>query len=66
VVVTMGDCHLYSNHAEQVETQLARQPKARPVLEIVRKPESVYDYCFEDFVLQGYDPEPNISAPVAI
>lgn len=66
VVVTMGDCHLYSNHAEQVETQLARQPKVRPVLEIVRKPDSVYDYCFEDFVLQGYDPEPNISAPVAI
>jgi thymidylate synthase len=66
VVVTMGDCHLYSNHAEQVETQLARQPKARPVLEIVRKPDSVYGYRFEDFVLQGYDPEPNISAPVAI
>lgn len=66
VVVTMGDCHLYSNHAEQVETQLARQPKARPVLEIVRKPDSVYGYRFEDFVLQGYNPEPNISAPVAI
>ena len=66
VVVTMGDCHLYSNHAEQVETQLARQPKVRPVLEIVRKPDSVYGYCFEDFVLQGDDPEPNISAPVAI
>lgn len=66
VVVTMGDCHLYSNHAEQVETQLARQPKARPVLEIIRKPGSVYEYCFEDFVLKGYDPEPNISAPVAI
>lgn len=66
VVVTMGDCHLYSNHAEQVETQLARQPKSRPALEIVRKPDSVYGYCFEDFVLKGYDPEPNISAPVAI
>jgi len=66
VVVTMGDCHLYSNHAEQVETQLARHPKARPVLEILRKPDSVYGYRFEDFVLQGYDPEPNISAPVAI
>ena len=36
------------------------------MLEIVRKPDSVYGYCFEDFVLQGYDPEPNISAPVAI
>lgn len=66
VVVTMGDCHLYSNHAEQVETQLTRQPKARPMLEILRKPDTVYDYCFEDFVLRGYDPEPNISAPVAI
>ena len=66
VVVTMGDCHLYSNHAEQVETQLARQPKGRPALEIVRKPDSVYGYCFEDFLLKGYDPEPNISAPVAI
>ena len=66
VVVTMGDCHLYSNHAEQVDTQLIRQPKARPALEIVRKPDSVYGYCFEDFVLKGYDPEPNISAPVAI
>lgn len=66
VVITMGDCHLYSNHAQQVETQLVREPKARPELEIVRKPESIYDYCFEDFALKLYDPEPNISAPVAI
>ena len=66
VVVTMGDCHLYSNHAEQVETQLSRQPKSRPTLEIMRKPNSIYDYSFEDFALRGYDPEPNISAPVAI
>ena len=66
VVVTMGDCHLYSNHAEQVETQLSRQPKSRPTLEIMRKPNSIYDYSFEDFALSGYDPEPNISAPVAI
>lgn len=66
VVITMGDCHLYSNHAQQVETQLVRKPKARPELEIVRKPESIYEYGFEDFVLKLYDPEPNISAPVAI
>ena len=66
VIVTMGDCHLYSNHWEQVATQLARQPKARPELKILRHPESIYDYRFEDFVLEGYDPEPNISAPVAI
>lgn len=66
VIVTMGDCHLYSNHWEQVATQLARQPKARPQLKILRHPESIYGYRFEDFVLEGYDPEPNISAPVAI
>ena len=66
VVVTMGDCHLYSNHAEQVETQLARQPKSRPTLQINRVPESLYEYRFEDFELVGYDPEPNISAPVAV
>ena len=66
VIVTMGDCHLYSNHWEQVATQLARQPKARPKLKILRHPESIYGYRFEDFVLEGYDPEPNISAPVAI
>ena len=66
VVVTMGDCHLYSNHAQQVETQLARQPKARPSLQINRVPQSLYDYRFEDFELVGYDPEPNISAPVAV
>ena len=66
VVVTMGDCHLYSNHAQQVETQLSRQPKSRPTLEIMRKPNSIYDYSFEDFALRDYDPEPNISAPVAI
>ncbi|MCH1553549.1 MAG: thymidylate synthase [Luminiphilus sp.] len=47
-------------------TQLARQPKARPQVQILRRPESIYDYKFEDFVLEGYDPEPNISAPVAI
>ena len=66
VVVTMGDCHLYSNHAQQVETQLSRQPKSRPTLEIMRKPDSIYDYSFEDFALRGYDPEPNISAPAAL
>ena len=66
VVVTMGDCHLYSNHAEQVETQLARRPKSRPSLQINREPHSLYDYRFEDFELVGYDPEPNISAPVAV
>ena len=66
VVITLGDAHLYSNHGEQVSTQLRRAPAALPTLEILRKPDSIYDYCFEDFALVGYDPAPNIPAPVAI
>ncbi len=66
VVVTLGDAHLYSNHGEQVSTQLGRSPMALPTLEILRKPDSIYGYRFEDFQLNGYDPAPNISAPVAI
>ena len=66
VVITLGDAHLYSNHGEQVSTQLARSPAALPSLEILRKPGSIYDYRFEDFRLSGYDPAPNIPAPVAV
>jgi thymidylate synthase len=66
VVVTLGDAHLYSNHGEQVSTQLARSPCELPSLEILRRPDSIYDYQFEDFQLTGYDPSPNIPAPVAI
>ena len=66
VVVTLGDAHLYSNHGEQVSTQLARSPGELPSLEILRRPDSIYGYQFEDFQLTGYDPSPNIRAPVAI
>ena len=66
VVVTLGDAHLYSNHGDQVSTQLARTPGPLPSLEILRKPDSIYGYLFEDFQLTGYDPAPNIPAPVAI
>ena len=66
VVVTLGDAHLYSNHGDQVSTQLARTPGPLPSLEILRKPDSIYGYRFEDFQLTGYDPAPNIPAPVAI
>ena len=66
VVVTLGDAHLYSNHSDQVSTQLGRTPRALPSLEILRKPDSIYAYRFEDFQLTGYDPAPNIPAPVAI
>ena len=66
VVVTLGDAHLYSNHGDQVSTQLERTPGPLPSLEILGKPDSIYGYRFEDFQLTGYDPAPNIPAPVAI
>ncbi len=66
VVVTTGDSHIYSNHMEQVNTQLSREPRALPQLKIKRKPKSIYDYRFEDFEIVGYDPHPGIKAPVAI
>jgi len=65
-VWTGGDCHLYLTHLEQVETQLARAPRPLPQLVIRRRPPSIFDYAFEDFEFQGYDPHPAIRAPVAV
>ncbi|MCE9776898.1 thymidylate synthase [Shewanella algae] len=65
-VWTGGDTHLYSNHMEQTALQLSREPKPLPQMNITRKPESIFDYRFEDFELSGYDPHPHIKAPVAI
>ena len=65
-VWTGGDTHLYSNHMEQTHLQLSREPRALPKLVIKRKPESIFDYRFEDFEIEGYDPHPGIKAPVAI
>jgi thymidylate synthase len=63
---TGGDCHIYSNHTEQVELQLSRTPFAYPTLHIKRKPASIFDYEFEDFEVQGYEHHPAIKAPVAV
>jgi thymidylate synthase len=63
---TGGDCHIYSNHHAQVELQLGRAPMAYPTLRILRKPESIFDYQFEDFEVQGYECHPAIKAPVAV
>ncbi|MDR3396301.1 MAG: thymidylate synthase [Pandoraea sp.] len=63
---TGGDCHLYNNHLEQVATQLAREPFPLPKLEIARKPDSIFDYRFEDFQIVGYEAHPHIKAPVAV
>ncbi|WP_345843323.1 thymidylate synthase [Shewanella algae] len=65
-VWTGGDTHLYSNHMEQTALQLSREPKPLPQMNITRKPESIFDYRFEDFELSGYEPHPHIKAPVAI
>lgn len=63
---TGGDCHIYNNHFEQVQTQLAREPLPLPRLKIVRKPDSIFDYRYEDFELDGYQSHAAIKAPVAV
>jgi thymidylate synthase len=63
---TGGDCHIYSNHAEQVELQLSRAPFSYPVLELARRPASIFDYQYEDFVVHDYRHHPPIKAPVAV
>ncbi len=65
-VWTGGDCHIYNNHFEQVREQLARTPRPYPKLVIKRRPPSLFDYRFEDFEIEGYDPHPHIKAPVAV
>lgn len=61
-----GDTHLYLNHADLVEEQLGREPSGDPRLEILRKPESIFDYRIEDFEVTGYAPQGAIRAPVAV
>ena len=63
---TGGDCHIYDNHREQVALQLTREPRPWPTLSIKRRPASIFDYTFEDFEIQGYEPHAAIKAPVAV
>ncbi|SOE51903.1 Thymidylate synthase [plant metagenome] len=63
---TGGDCHIYSNHAEQVALQLSRDPYPYPTLRIQRKPASIFDYRYEDFVIEGYQCHPHIKGAVAV
>ena len=63
---TGGDCHLYLNHLDQARLQLSRTPRALPRLKLARRPESIFDYRFEDFVIEDYDPWPSIKAPIAV
>ncbi|WFR60698.1 thymidylate synthase [Paenibacillus amylolyticus] len=61
-----GDVHIYSNHVDQVKTQLEREPYALPKLVIKRKPDSIFDYKFEDFEFENYQHHPGIKAPIAV
>jgi thymidylate synthase len=63
---TGGDCHLYLNHLEQAHEQLSRTPGVLPRLEILRKPEAIDAYEFEDFAIHDYVAQPHIKAPVAV
>lgn len=65
-VHSIGDAHIYSNHMEQVQTQLARDPRPLPTLRITRQVPSIFDFRYEDFQITGYDPHPAIKAPVAV
>jgi thymidylate synthase len=65
-VWTGGDTHLYSNHMEQVDLQLTRTPRALPIMKINPEVKDIFEFKYEDFTLEGYDPYPGIKAPVAV
>ena len=63
---TLGDAHIYTNHIDQVNEQLRRKPKKLPQIKINPSVKNIFDFKYEDFSLEGYDPYPLIKAPVAI
>ena len=63
---TFGDAHLYLNHLEQVDLQLAREPRALPAMEINRQVHYIFDFTYDDFTLSDYDPHPHIKAQVSV
>ncbi|MFP4144103.1 MAG: thymidylate synthase [Phycisphaeraceae bacterium] len=65
-VHTFGDVHLYANHLEQARTQLAREPRPRPTMRLNPAVKSIFEFTYDDFTLENYDPHPHIKAPVAV
>jgi thymidylate synthase len=66
LVLVGGDLHLYTNHLEQARTQLGREPRPLPRLAITRRPATIFEYKFEDFKIENYNPHPHIRAEVAV
>jgi thymidylate synthase len=65
-VHTLGDTHLYANHIEQARLQLQREPRQLPTMKLNPDVKSIFDFTYEDFTLEGYDPHPHIAATVAV
>jgi thymidylate synthase len=65
-VHTLGDAHIYTNHSEQVKVQLSRSIKEPPIMNINKDKSSIFDFNYDDFVLEGYDPHPLIKGSVAV
>jgi len=63
---TLGDAHLYSNHLEQAQLQLTREPRPLPTMTLNPEVKSIFDFRFSDFTLENYDPHPSIKAPIAV
>ena len=65
-VHTFGDAHLYLNHITQAREQIRREPRKLPVMKLNPGVKNIFDFEYEDFTLEGYDPHPAIKAPVAV
>jgi thymidylate synthase len=65
-ILTLGDAHLYSNHLDAVRLQLERQPRTLPVMHLSQAPGTIFDFRYEDFKLENYEPYPSIPAPIAV